>query len=77
MIDPNTANCHLTINAIKDEACALVEQGLVSRQQPIHTLCKYISEREWFNVERELELNEYLLRDCIGDLIGREIWTND
>lgn len=61
-----------SIEAIKDEARQLVIQGLVTRQQPIYTLCQYIPASEWVCVECELEKNDFLLRDRIIDLLGRE-----
>ncbi|MEB3357205.1 MAG: DUF4327 family protein [Synechococcales bacterium] len=66
-----------SIDFIKDEARQLVERGVVSRQQPIYVLCKYIPAREWGEVEFELEKNCFLLRDRIGDLLGQECWPND
>ncbi|MEM9163407.1 MAG: DUF4327 family protein [Cyanobacteria bacterium P01_F01_bin.4] len=68
---------HYSIGSIQDEARELVHQGLVSRQQPIYTLCKYIPAREWTWVEEQLEENGFLLRDRISDLMGREDWDND
>jgi uncharacterized protein YqgQ len=66
-----------TIEVIQEEARQLVKKGILSRQQPIYTLCQYIPAREWMNVEFELEQNEYLLRDRICDLLGREDWNDD
>ncbi|MGF1542182.1 MAG: DUF4327 family protein [Pleurocapsa sp.] len=66
-----------SIDSIKEEARQLVEQGIVSRQQPIYVLCNHIPAREWVCVECELELCDYLLRDPIGDLISYETWEND
>lgn len=66
-----------SLNLIKDEAQELVNKGLVSRQQPIYALCKYIPAREWSDVEYELEKSDFLLRDRIGDLLGQEMWDND
>ncbi len=68
---------HLSIGAICDEARHLVETGSVNRQQPIHSLCKYFADREWGSVEHELELNQFLLRDRISDLMSKEDWSND
>lgn len=68
---------HLSINAIKDEARHLVECGSVNRHQPILSLCKYFADREWSMVEQELELNQFLLRDRICDLMSNEDWSND
>lgn len=66
-----------SIDVIKDEARQLVSKGIVSRQQPIYSLCQYIPAREWAYVENELEKSNFLLRDRIGDLMGREVWDND
>ena len=66
-----------SIDVIQEEARQLVRKGMVSRQQPIYTLCQYIPAREWGLVEYELEQSNYLLRDRIGDLLGREEWDND
>ncbi|AFY47712.1 hypothetical protein Nos7524_1851 [Nostoc sp. PCC 7524] len=65
------------IEFIKDEARQLVSKGVVNRQQPIYTLCKYVSEREWPLFELELEKNEFLLRDRIIDLLSHERWEED
>jgi hypothetical protein len=56
---------------------ALIQKGRINRQQPIYTLCKYIPPREWLLVERELEKNDFLLRDRIGELIAKEKWEED
>jgi hypothetical protein len=66
-----------SIRMIQDEVRQMVETGLVSRNQPIYTLCQYIPPREWVCVECELERCDYLLRDQIGDLIASECWDND
>ncbi len=66
-----------SIDLIQDEARQLVHQGKISRRQPIYTLCQYIPSREWECVECELEACGYLLRDRIGDLMGREEWSED
>lgn len=66
-----------TLDVIQEEARRLVHKGVVSRQQPIYTLCQYIPAREWAWVECELEKNNYLLRDRIADLMGNEEWQND
>ena len=54
-----------------------VEKGIISRQHPIYTLCGYIRASEWLELERELELNEFLLRDRIIDLLAQETWSED
>ncbi|AFY82650.1 DUF4327 family protein [Oscillatoria acuminata] len=71
------ATISYTIGFIKQEARQLVKKGILSRQQPIYTLCKYIPAREWGNIELELEHYDFLLRDRICDLLGREDWFDD
>lgn len=66
-----------SLDVIQDEARQLVQKGMLSRQQPIYTLCQYIPAREWVCIESELEKCDFLLRDRIGDLIGSEEWDND
>ena len=66
-----------SLDVIRDEARQLVSKGVISRQQPIYTLCQYIPARDWVCGEEELEDCDYLLRDRIGDLIGCEKWDND
>lgn len=72
-----TSTVQYSIEIIQQEARQLVNKGLVSRQQPIYTLCQYIPAREWACVECELEKCDFLLRDRIGDLMGSEEWDND
>ncbi len=66
-----------SLDVIRDEARQLVEKGLLHRQQSIYNLCQYIPASDWLEVELELELNEFLLRDTIIDLLGKEEWKND
>ena len=66
-----------SIDILRDEARQLIETGIISRQQSIYTLCKYIPAREWVTVECQLERNDYLLRDPIGDLVSYDRWEND
>jgi hypothetical protein len=66
-----------TLDMVKEEARHLVARGYVSRQQPIYVLCQYIPAREWEQVETELEVGGFLLRDRMVDLLGREDWSND
>lgn len=66
-----------SIDAIRDEARHLVERGSLDRHQCLHALCKFYPEREWDSVERELEQNQFLLRDRIFDLVSKEDWAND
>ena len=66
-----------SLDAIQDEARQLVARGTLQRQQTIYTLYQHIPASEWLNVERELELNDFLLRDPIVDLLGKEEWSED
>jgi len=66
-----------SIDILKDEARQLIETGIISRQQSIYSLCKYIPSREWMTIECQLERNDYLLRDPIGDLVSCDSWEND
>jgi uncharacterized protein YqgQ len=72
-----TSTIQYSIEIIQEEARQLVNKGLVSRRQPIYTLCQYIPAREWACVECELEKCDFLLRDRIADLMGSEQWDND
>lgn len=66
-----------SLDTIQEEVRQLIQKGVVSRQQPIYALCKYIPAREWTWVEHELEKSDFLLRDRIADLVGHEVWDND
>lgn len=68
---------HYSMPMLQEEARYLVGRGFVSRQQPIYTILSHIPVREWPQVERELEAHSYLLRERIGDLVGREDWSDD
>lgn len=68
---------HYPLSMLQAEVHHLLQQGVISRKQPIYTLCKYMSMREWKWIEQELEQNEFLLRDPIGELISHEEWNND
>lgn len=66
-----------TLIMLQDEVGQLIQQKLVSRQQPISVLAKYFSARDWQWMEQELEQNNFLLRDPIGELISHEEWYTD
>ncbi len=68
---------HYSIDMLREEARQLLEKGSISRQQPLYILCQYIPAREWVCIELELEKEDYLLRDPIGDLLGSEKWRDD
>ena len=62
---------------LRDEARALVDQRVVDRQQPIHTLCRFVPEAGWKCIKVALEADEFLLRDHIVDLLAKETWEDD
>lgn len=62
---------------LQDEVRALVLRGAIGRKNRIYELSRHFSERDWPRVERLLELNEFLLRDSVIDLVGVESWVND
>jgi uncharacterized protein YqgQ len=66
-----------SLEMIREEVRYLIERGIIDRHQPIYTLWKYIPAREWDHLEIELERNDFLLRDRIGDLLSHEDWDND
>lgn len=70
-------SCRYSVDVIQNEVRQLVYKGVVSRQQRLYILCQYIPAREWVCIERELEECNFLMRDRIGDLLGREEWHND
>ena len=72
-----STNVRYSIDTLREEARQLIERGIISRQQSIYTLCKYIPAREWVTIECELESCDYLLRDPIGDLVSSDSWEND
>jgi len=66
-----------SIDVIQEEACQLIHQGVISPQQKIYRLAEYFPARQWEEIEKELELNNFLLRDPMIDLLPQEIWDND
>ncbi|EKQ66824.1 hypothetical protein OsccyDRAFT_4629 [Leptolyngbyaceae cyanobacterium JSC-12] len=66
-----------SLDVIREEARRLVCKGVLDRKQPIYSLCQCFPTREWEYIERELERNDFLLRDQILDLIGCEDWYED
>jgi ribulose bisphosphate carboxylase small subunit len=66
-----------SLQDIQDEVRALVSKGFVNQQQHIYDLVKHFSYREWQTIEQLLESHDYLLRDHVIDLVGRETWQND
>lgn len=71
------ASSRYTLAMLQDNVYELVQQKIVSRQQPIYTLSRYLPVSIWEQVERQLEENNFLLRDPIGELISQEQWSND
>ena len=66
-----------SITDFQDEVRALIARGSAGRQQCIYELRRYFGDREWHGFQRLLEENDYLLRDHIIDLVGKESWAND
>ncbi|MCL2929228.1 MAG: DUF4327 family protein [Trichodesmium sp. St16_bin4-tuft] len=66
-----------SLDTIKDEVQELLRKELISRHQSIDTLRLHIHHRDWDEVESELERNDFLSRDRITDLIGKEEWRED
>jgi len=67
----------LSLNTIKEKAKQLVEKRIISPQQQIYCLCQYIPACEWLELQKILELNEFLIRDRIIDLLAQEKWFHD
>ena len=65
------------IGTIREEACNLVETGMISVNRPLRILFEYLPIQYWNKIECELERHDYLLRDRIIDLIGKFDWEND
>ncbi|MGK7891491.1 MAG: DUF4327 family protein [Leptolyngbyaceae cyanobacterium] len=66
-----------TLDMLRDEARALVHQGIIDQQTPIYNLCRFVPEREWECIELNLNDQEFLLRDRICDLLSHEKWDDD
>lgn len=66
-----------SIELIRDEARHLVENGTLSTQHSIAAICRFFPERERLHIEHELELNQYLLRDRLCELVTDLRWDND
>jgi hypothetical protein len=66
-----------SIGTIKEEAYNLVENGLITLDQPLRILFEYLPVQQWNMIECELERHDYLLRDRVIDLIGKLKWESD
>ncbi len=66
-----------SIADFQDEVRALVTRGVLGRNQRIYELRGHFGDRAWQNVEQLLNLHDYLLKDFISDLVGKECWIND
>ena len=66
-----------SINAIREEAINLLENGLIALNQPLRILFEYLPAKQWNIIECELEQYDYLLRDRIIDLVGEVNWESD
>jgi Domain of unknown function (DUF4327) len=66
-----------TITDLQEEIQALITKGRVTRQQRIYELSRHFSDRQWHNVEKILSANNFLLRDRVIELAGKESWLSD
>ena len=66
-----------SIQVIREEVQALVAKGALSKHVQLYGLSRFFDNQDWEEIERLLTLNEYLLRDSVCDLIGKESWLND
>ena len=66
-----------SITIIREEAINLIQAGVVDLNQPLRYLLEYLPAEQWNLVECELELHDYLLRDHIIDLVGKQEWESD
>jgi Domain of unknown function (DUF4327) len=62
---------------IQAEVRGLVDRGILGRKQRIYELCKHFKPDAWEDMERAFSEHGYLLRDCVGDLMGKEAWVSD
>jgi Domain of unknown function (DUF4327) len=74
---PPVKSPRYSIDVLREEAQMLVQKGILRPNQPIFALCEYLPAREWIEVERVLEENEFSLRDRMGDLLAQMQWYND
>ena len=65
------------LNTIREEVFNLLELGTISLDRPLRSLYNYFPAQHWNKIERELEINDYLLRDSVIDLVGGINWSND
>lgn len=66
-----------SIATIREEACNLLEIGVIAFDQPLRILFEYLPAKQWNMIECELERYDYLLRDRIIDLVGEVNWDCD
>lgn len=72
-----TSTKRYSISTIKEEAYNLVENGVITLDQPLRILFEYLPVQQWNKIECELERHDYLLRDRVIDLIGKLKWDSD
>lgn len=72
-----TSTKRYSIATIREEARNLLATGAIALDRPLRILFEYLPARQWDEIESELELHNYLLRDRIIDLIGKLDWEND
>ena len=77
MISTSSLVKRYSINAIREEAINLLENGVIAFDQPLRILFEYLPAKQWNAIECELERYDYLLRDRIIDLVGEVKWEYD
>ena len=77
MISTSSLVKRYSINAIREEAINLLENGVIGFDQPLRILFEYLPAKQWNAIECELERYDYLLRDRIIDLVGEVKWEYD
>ncbi len=66
-----------SIDTIREEAYSLMENGVITQDQPLRILYDYLPIQQWKDIECELEIHDYFLRDRIIDLVGKLEWESD
>ena len=77
MIFSTASTTRYSIAAIREEAINLVQNRIITLNQPIRILFEYLPAPQWNTIEYELERSDYLLRDRIIDLVGKIAWESD
>ena len=66
-----------TLDMLRSEARELVYRRMLTRQDTIAALRRYLPKREWQQIEALLEQHELLTREPIETLLCKEDWSED